>query len=71
MCAYDLYGTEHILFGDDMSDGHEFGMMITREIIRVIEKVVIADPDKKYLKATPRGFCTYPDDNGSSEKSSL
>jgi len=49
MCAYDFFGSEHILFGTDMPFGIEQGSGLVRQTIESIEQMDIPDSDKKKI----------------------
>jgi predicted TIM-barrel fold metal-dependent hydrolase len=50
MCAYDLCGADHIVFGADMPLGdHYFGVRSYRQTINAIEAMDITDDEKKQI----------------------
>ncbi len=49
MCAYDFFGSEHILFGTDMPFDSELGAKYIRETIISIENMNITESDKKNI----------------------
>jgi predicted TIM-barrel fold metal-dependent hydrolase len=50
MCAYDLWGAEHIVFGADMPLGdHYFGFRSYRQTINAIEAMSISAAEKKKI----------------------
>ncbi len=49
MCSYDFYGAEHVVFGTDMPYDSQFGLVLTRETIKSIERMTISDSEKKKI----------------------
>ena len=52
MCAYDLWGADHIVFGADMPLGdYYFGFRSYRQTINAIEAMDITDEEKQKIFA--------------------
>lgn len=49
MCSYDFYGVKHVVFGTDMPYDSQFGLTLTRETIKSIERMAISNTDKKMI----------------------
>lgn len=49
MCAYELWGADHLLFGTDMPFDTEYGARNLRQISRAIEKMAINDAEKEKI----------------------
>lgn len=49
MCAYDFFGSEHLLFGTDMPYDSQLGDSSISKTIRAIEQMAIPDSDKKKI----------------------
>ncbi len=49
MCAHDLFGTEHMVFGTDFPYDNQWGLRYTRDTIKSVEEMRITDIDKKMI----------------------
>lgn len=49
MCAYELFGADHVLFGTDMPYDSELGNRCIREGINAVEQMDISDLEKKKI----------------------
>jgi aminocarboxymuconate-semialdehyde decarboxylase len=49
MCAYDFFGVDHMLFGTDTPYDDQFGERVYTETIDAIQKMPIADAEKKKI----------------------
>ena len=49
MCAYDLFGSDHILFGTDVPFDNQLGDRFIRQTIQSIEQMAIPDLEKKRI----------------------
>jgi aminocarboxymuconate-semialdehyde decarboxylase len=49
MCAYELWGAEHLLFGTDMPFDTELGARNLRQVSQAIEKMSISEEEKQKI----------------------
>lgn len=49
MCSYDFYGAKHVVFGTDMPYDSQFGLTLTRETIKSIERMAISEAERKMI----------------------
>jgi len=49
MCAYDLFGADHLLFATDMPYDNQLGSRFIGETVRSVEEMAVSAPEKKKI----------------------